>query len=65
VLQSAFPWCAEWEDDLKSLFRAYVEAKQAQQVLDYDDLLLYWAQMAAEPAIARELGDALLACAGR
>ena len=56
VLQSAFPWCAEWEDDLKSLFRAYVAAKQAQQVLDYDDLLLYWAQMAAEPAIARELG---------
>jgi DNA helicase-2/ATP-dependent DNA helicase PcrA len=56
VLQSGFPWCAEWEDDLKSLFRAYVGAKQAQQVLDYDDLLLYWAQMAAEPSIARELG---------
>lgn len=56
VLQSSFPWCAEWEADLKALFRAYVEAKQAQQVLDYDDLLLYWAQMAAEPAIARELG---------
>lgn len=57
VLQSSFPWCAEWEADLKTLFRAYVEAKQAQQVLDYDDLLLYWAQMAAEPAIARELGE--------
>ncbi|MBL8468723.1 MAG: ATP-dependent helicase [Methyloversatilis discipulorum] len=56
VLQSSFPWCAEWEADLKMLFRAYVEAKQAQQVLDYDDLLLYWAQMAAEPVIARELG---------
>jgi DNA helicase-2/ATP-dependent DNA helicase PcrA len=56
VLQSSFPWCAEWEADLKMLFRAYVEAKQAQQVLDYDDLLLYWAQIAAEPAIARELG---------
>ena len=45
VLQASFPWCAEWEDELKRLFRAYVEAKQAQQVLDYDDLLLYWAQM--------------------
>ncbi|MBP6194671.1 MAG: ATP-dependent helicase [Methyloversatilis sp.] len=56
VLQSAFPWCAEWEDDLKALFRAYVAAKQAQQVLDYDDLLLYWAQMVAEPVIACELG---------
>ena len=49
VLQASFPWCAAWEDALKRLFRAYVEAKQAQQVLDYDDLLLYWAQMVAEP----------------
>lgn len=57
VLLTSFPWCAEWQSDLKALFAAYVEAKQAQQVLDYDDLLLYWAQMAAEPSIARELGE--------
>ena len=56
VLQASFPWCAEWEDELKRLFRAYVEAKQAQQVLDYDDLLLYWAQMVAEPALGAEIG---------
>lgn len=56
VLQASFPWCAEWEDALKRLFRAYVEAKQAQQVLDYDDLLLYWAQMVAEPALGEEIG---------
>jgi DNA helicase-2/ATP-dependent DNA helicase PcrA len=42
VLQASFPWCNEWEAELKALFLAYVEAKQAQQVLDYDDLLLYW-----------------------
>ena len=52
-----FPWCAAWADELSSLFRSYVEAKQAQNVLDYDDLLLYWAQMSAEPEIAAELGD--------
>jgi DNA helicase II / ATP-dependent DNA helicase PcrA len=56
VLLSTFPWCAEWEADLKALFRGYVAAKQAQQVLDYDDLLLYWAQMVAEPELAREVG---------
>jgi DNA helicase-2/ATP-dependent DNA helicase PcrA len=56
VLQASFPWCAEWEDELKRLFRAYVEAKQGQQVLDYDDLLLYWAQMVAEPALGEEIG---------
>ena len=56
VLQSSFPWCAEWEADLKTLFRAYVEAKQAQQVLDYDDLLLYWAEMMGDAAIAADVG---------
>lgn len=57
VLGSAFPWCAGWADQLKTLFASYVEAKQAQNVLDYDDLLLYWAQMAAEPEIAAHLGQ--------
>lgn len=56
VLLTTFPWCAEWQSDLKALFLAYVDAKQAQQVLDYDDLLLYWAQMVGEPALAAELG---------
>ena len=37
--------------------RAYVEAKQRQRVLDYDDLLLYWAQMMAEPALAADVSD--------
>lgn len=57
VLKTAFPWCAEWESDLKALFLAYVEAKQAQQVLDYDDLLLYWSQILTDPDIARAIGD--------
>lgn len=56
VLQNRFPWCAEWQDELKQLFLAYVEAKQKQNVLDYDDLLLYWAQMVAEPVLAAEIG---------
>ncbi|HLY95598.1 MAG TPA: ATP-dependent helicase, partial [Sideroxyarcus sp.] len=56
VLQRRFPWCTEWEGDLKQLFLAYVEAKQKQSVLDYDDLLLYWAQMVAEPVLATEIG---------
>ena len=52
ALRNFFPWCAMWEAELHKLFGAYVEAKQHQQVLDYDDLLLYWAQMMAEPQIA-------------
>src|SRR5499427_7045003 len=38
ALGKAFPWCAAWEDELRTLFAAYVEAKQRQHVLDYDDL---------------------------
>ncbi|MPR10468.1 UvrD-helicase domain-containing protein [Microvirga tunisiensis] len=56
VLRISYPWCAGWTAELRQLFAAYVEAKQRQNVLDYDDLLLYWAQMVAEPAIAAELG---------
>src|ERR1700686_1453291 len=44
ALGQFFPWCAGWSAELKQLFAAYVEAKQKQNVLDYDDLLLYWAQ---------------------
>ena len=56
VLGRFFPWCVEWGAELKQLFQGYVEAKQKQNVLDYDDLLLYWAQMMTEPAIAQEIG---------
>jgi DNA helicase-2/ATP-dependent DNA helicase PcrA len=55
VLGSYFPWCVTWQDELRALFAHYVEAKQRQQVLDYDDLLLYWAHMMQEPAIAAEV----------
>lgn len=57
VLGDSFPWCAEWESELRTLFAAYVEAKQKQNVLDYDDLLLYWAQMMLEPSLAEDLAN--------
>ncbi len=56
ALRVSFPWCAAWRAQLRDLFAAYVEAKQTQNVLDYDDLLLYWAQTVAEPALAEEIG---------
>ena len=56
VLQQTFPWCAQWEGELKKLFGAYVEAKQEQNVLDYDDLLLFWSEMMADPQLAAEVG---------
>ena len=52
-----FPWVAAHEDALRALFAAYVEAKQRQNVLDYDDLLLYFAQMLAEADLAAEVAE--------
>ncbi|MDR6659152.1 DNA helicase-2/ATP-dependent DNA helicase PcrA [Tardiphaga robiniae] len=56
VLGASYPWCAAWSTELRELFAGYVEAKQKQNVLDYDDLLLYWAQMASEPLLASDIG---------
>ncbi|WP_428419782.1 ATP-dependent helicase [Methylibium sp.] len=56
VLDDSYPWCADWEEPLRRLFRAFVAEKQKQQVLDYDDLLLYWSQMMTEPTLARHVG---------
>jgi DNA helicase-2/ATP-dependent DNA helicase PcrA len=56
VLQSTFPWCSEWGAQLKTLFGAYVDAKAEQNVLDYDDLLLFWSEMASDPELGPEIG---------
>jgi DNA helicase-2/ATP-dependent DNA helicase PcrA len=56
VLRMSFPWCSSWAAELKQLFASYVEAKQRQNVLDYDDLLLYWAQVVSDPALANDIG---------
>ena len=42
TLKHSFPAYTDWVEQLKALFRGYVEAKQKRNVLDYDDLLLYW-----------------------
>jgi DNA helicase-2/ATP-dependent DNA helicase PcrA len=52
TLERAFPWCADSAEPLRALFAAYVEAKQARHLLDYDDLLLYWSFLMDEQAIA-------------
>ncbi len=56
TLDEAFPWCTDWSEELTRLFRRYVEIKQSQQLLDYDDLLLYWHILVQEPALASEVG---------
>lgn len=56
VLKAHFPWCAAWTLELKRLFRGYVQAKQKQQVLDFDDLLLHWGHLMSELNLAAHVG---------
>ncbi|GAG45766.1 unnamed protein product, partial [marine sediment metagenome] len=55
VLKDHFPWCQDWADELKRLFDGYVDRKESAAVLDYDDLLLYWHALLADP----KAGDAV------
>src|SRR5262245_22357351 len=55
-LREQFPWCLEWHDELKRLYREYVRRKQAEQLLDYDDLLLYWQILMSDGTLASAVG---------
>jgi DNA helicase-2/ATP-dependent DNA helicase PcrA len=54
VLARDYPWCDDYAEDLKRLFRGYVDRKEQAGVLDYDDLLLFWHGLLADTA-----GDAV------
>ena len=56
-LADGWPWCEAWRDELRGLFRRYVELKQAGNLLDYDDLLLWWHALMESPALAAAVGE--------
>ena len=57
TLDSHYPWCSDWTDELSELFRRYVLRKQQNQSLDYDDLLLYWSHLVGGSEFAEEIGS--------
>ena len=56
ILREEYPRFIEFEDDFTRVFADYTARKQARNLLDYDDLLLYWA-MLLETEAARSIGD--------
>ncbi|MBT5138008.1 MAG: ATP-dependent helicase [Acidimicrobiaceae bacterium] len=62
VLETDYPWCADHVDDLKTIFTAYTVRKRANNVLDYDDMLLFWRGLTVSPvgAALRDLFDHVL-----
>ncbi len=57
VLRSSFPWCKHAEEGLGQLFAAYTDAKEQQQVLDYDDLLLFWRGLLADDVAGQRVRE--------
>jgi DNA helicase-2/ATP-dependent DNA helicase PcrA len=49
VLESAFPWCTDEAEGIRAIFAEYTIRKRAQNVLDYDDLLLFWRALGPTP----------------
>jgi DNA helicase-2/ATP-dependent DNA helicase PcrA len=57
TLEQQYPWCVQWETDLTKLYRGYVERKQRCNILDYDDLLLYWHAMMSDARLAQHVSS--------
>jgi DNA helicase-2/ATP-dependent DNA helicase PcrA len=57
ILKKEFPWCAEEIEGIRAIFRTYTSRKREQNVLDYDDLLLFWKALAASPASGEKLAE--------
>jgi DNA helicase-2/ATP-dependent DNA helicase PcrA len=49
VLDDRFPWCRDHGDELKEIFRQYTARKRKHNVVDFDDLLLYWRALLQSP----------------
>ena len=42
TVEEQFPWVTDHVDLLRDIFRSYTSRKKEHNVVDYDDLLLYW-----------------------
>ena len=64
VLETHYPWCADDQEAIKQIIEQYMRRKRTQNVLDYDDLLLYWKALlghaVAGPAIADQFEHVLV-----
>ncbi len=54
TLTERFPWCQDHADELRTLFVGYTARKREHNIVDYDDLLLYW-----QAVLASDAGDAI------
>ena len=58
VVERSYPWCRDDVEGIKEVFAGYVERKRARNVVDYDDLLLYWRALATSATVGPILRSA-------
>src|SRR5579872_3028796 len=55
VLAEHYPWCLEAAVEIAEVCRELTRRKRESQLLDYDDLLLYWQAAMREPQLAEAI----------
>jgi DNA helicase-2/ATP-dependent DNA helicase PcrA len=55
VISTDFPWTEPHTEAVLDVLKGYVARKRQRGLLDFDDLLLYWRSLLAQPAIAERL----------
>lgn len=55
VIEGEFPWCLDHVDQINALLGDFVARKRARGMLDFDDLLLTWRALLADPAVGARL----------
>ena len=58
VVERSYPWCRDDVEGIKAVFAGYVGRKRARNVVDYDDLLLYWRALATSATVGPILRSA-------
>jgi DNA helicase-2/ATP-dependent DNA helicase PcrA len=57
VVKRHYPWCLDETEGIRQIFQSYTSRKREQNVLDYDDLLLFWKAMATSPQTRDALAE--------
>jgi DNA helicase-2/ATP-dependent DNA helicase PcrA len=55
VILSDYPWCEPHTGQIMSLLKDFVARKRARGLMDFDDLLLAWRALLAQPVISERL----------
>jgi DNA helicase II / ATP-dependent DNA helicase PcrA len=57
VVRKNYPWCMDSIDGIRELLASYGTRKRECNLLDYDDLLLYWLALCGDKHVGRTLSE--------